>query len=222
MQALPAFRSRSHSLPPCARCALPPTRSLFALTRNCSQDQHPLQPHPRDERRRGIPGFAAPVRGFALGYNRLVACAGPGTTLSCLRIGGIYPDSFASGLSQQGGHVMADEFLTPRSVKEPSYADAIIPAVTLIVLIAGAVFLFGLDALDGPVQVALILCDFVVAVIILKNGHRWEDISKSAQTAMASVTTPFFILFGIGALIGTWNMSGTIPTMVYYGIHLLH
>ncbi len=117
---------------------------------------------------------------------------------------------------------MADESLAPRKIKEPSYADAIIPAVTLIVLIAGAVFLFGLNALDGPVQVALIFCDFVVAVIILKNGHPWEDISKSAQTAMGSVTTPFFILFGIGALIGTWNMSGTIPTMVYYGIHLLH
>jgi NhaC family Na+:H+ antiporter len=117
---------------------------------------------------------------------------------------------------------MADQPITPRRIKEPSYADAIIPAVTLIVLIAGAVFMFGLNALDGPVQVALIFCDMVVAVIILKNGHPWEDISKSAQTAMGSVTTPFFILFGIGALIGTWNMSGTIPTMVYYGIHLLH
>lgn len=117
---------------------------------------------------------------------------------------------------------MNDELITPRKIKEPSYADAIIPAVTLIVLIAGAVFMFGLDALDGPVQVALIFCDMVVAVILLKNGHPWERISKSAQAAMASVTTPFFILFGIGALIGSWNMSGTIPTMVYYGIHLLH
>jgi Na+:H+ antiporter, NhaC family len=117
---------------------------------------------------------------------------------------------------------MADEPLASRIIKEPSYADAIIPAVTLIVLIAGAVFLFGLDALDGPVQVALILCDMVVALIILKNGYSWDDIVKSAQGAMGSITTPFFILFGIGALIGTWNMSGTIPTMVYYGIHLLH
>ena len=117
---------------------------------------------------------------------------------------------------------MADESLTPRKIKEPSYADAIIPAVTLVVLIAGAIFLFGLDALDGPVQVALIFCDILVALIITKNGHHWDDVAKSAQTAMGSVTTPFFILFGIGALIGTWNMSGTIPTMVYYGIHLLH
>ena len=117
---------------------------------------------------------------------------------------------------------MADESLTPRNIKEPSYADAIIPAVTLIVLIAGAIFLFGLDALDGPVQVALIFCDILVGLIITKNGHSWDDVGRSAQVAMGSVTTPFFILFGIGALIGTWNMSGTIPTMVYYGIHLLH
>ena len=117
---------------------------------------------------------------------------------------------------------MTDPSITSRSVKEPSYADAIIPAVTLIVLIAGAIFLFELDALDGPVQVALIFCDILVGLIITKNGHSWDDVGRSAQVAMGSVTTPFFILFGIGALIGTWNMSGTIPTMVYYGIHLLH
>ncbi|HEX3437026.1 MAG TPA: Na+/H+ antiporter NhaC family protein [Pseudacidobacterium sp.] len=117
---------------------------------------------------------------------------------------------------------MADESFKPRNIREPSYADAIIPAVTLIVLIAGAVFLFGLDALDGPVQVALILSTMVVALIILKNGHPWDEIVEAARAAFASITTPIFILFGIGALIGTWNMSGTIPTMVYYGIHLLH
>jgi NhaC family Na+:H+ antiporter len=117
---------------------------------------------------------------------------------------------------------MADEPVKPLGIKEPSYSDAIIPAITLIVLIAGAVFLFGLDAVDGPMQVALIISTMVVALIILKNGYTWDDIAKSRQAAVASVTTPIFILFGIGALIGTWNMSGTIPTMVYYGIHLLH
>src|ERR1700728_2105398 len=117
---------------------------------------------------------------------------------------------------------MADPPITPRVVREPSYADAIIPAITLISLVAGAVFLFGLDATEGPVQVALIFSTMVVAVIILKNGHPWEAIVTSAHHALASVTTPFFILFSIGALIGTWNMSGTIPTMVFYGIQLLH
>ena len=53
---------------------------------------------------------------------------------------------------------MADELGTPRTVKEPSYADAIIPLVTLSVLIGGSVFLYGTSAIDGPLQIALILC----------------------------------------------------------------
>jgi Na+:H+ antiporter, NhaC family len=117
---------------------------------------------------------------------------------------------------------MENEPLTPRPVKEPSYADAIIPAVTLIVLIAGAVFLFGLNALDGAVQVALLFSATVTTLIILKNGHSWDEIVQAGQQSLASITRPVFILLSIGALIGTWNMSGTIPTMVYYGIHLLH
>ena len=117
---------------------------------------------------------------------------------------------------------MADPSITSRRLKEPSYADAIIPAVTLIVLVAGAVFLYGLDAVDGPMQVALIFSIMVAMLIILKNGHSWDDIARSRQTAFATIVTPVFILFSIGALIGTWNMSGTIPTLVFYGIQLLH
>ncbi len=117
---------------------------------------------------------------------------------------------------------MANQPNTSRSIKEPSYTDAIIPVVTLIVLVAGGVYLFGLAAVDGPMQVALILSASITALIILKNGHSWEEISKSGANALASVATPFFILFSVGALIGTWNMSGTIPTMVFYGIKLLH
>jgi len=117
---------------------------------------------------------------------------------------------------------MAEQLSTPRIIKEPTYADAIIPIVTLITLVAGGVYLFGLSATDGPMQVALILSATVASLIVLKNGHSWDEISKSGGTALGSVATPFFILFSVGALIGTWNMSGTIPTMVYYGIQLLH
>lgn len=63
-----------------------------------------------------------------------------------------------------------------KQVRPASLADAIIPLVTLAVLIAGSLLLFGLDALDGPIQVALILCCAVAALIVLKNGHRWEDV----------------------------------------------
>ncbi|RZT98182.1 Na+/H+ antiporter NhaC family protein [Rivibacter subsaxonicus] len=108
-----------------------------------------------------------------------------------------------------------------RPIREPSLADALIPLVTLAVLIGGSLALFGLGALSGPIQTALVLCTMVAAIIALKNGHSWEAVQASGQRAMASVTSAVFILLAVGALIGTWNMSGTIPTLVYLGIQLL-
>lgn len=108
-----------------------------------------------------------------------------------------------------------------RPVRDPSYLDVFIPFVVLILSVSGAVYLFGLAAIDGPVQVALIFSAMTAAVVILKNGHPWSEISATGGRAIASITSAMFILLAVGALIGTWNMSGTIPTMVYYGIQLL-
>ncbi|MBE9159868.1 Na+/H+ antiporter NhaC [Nodosilinea sp. LEGE 06152] len=109
----------------------------------------------------------------------------------------------------------------PRPPRPPSLFDAIFPLVVLITLIGGAVTLFGLDAVSGPVQVALILSAMVAAIVALKNGHPWSAISAAGGRAVASVTSAIFILLAVGALIGTWNMAGTIPTLVYYGIQIL-
>ena len=108
-----------------------------------------------------------------------------------------------------------------RSVRTPSLADALLPLITLAVLIAGALALFGLDALDGPIQVALMLCCAMAALIAMKNGHHFSAVQEAGQGALASVTSAIFILFAVGALIGVWNLSGTIPTLVYYGIQVL-
>ncbi|MBV9448108.1 MAG: Na+/H+ antiporter NhaC [Streptosporangiaceae bacterium] len=117
--------------------------------------------------------------------------------------------------------ITADAPGGPGQVRDPSLADAIIPLVTLVVLIAGSLALFGLDALDGPIQVALILCVLAVAVIVLKNGYSWDEVQHAAQNSLASIASAIFILLAVGALIGVWNLSGTIPTLIYYGIKIL-
>ncbi|WP_323847225.1 Na+/H+ antiporter NhaC [Microbulbifer magnicolonia] len=111
--------------------------------------------------------------------------------------------------------------ITERRIREPSLVDALIPLATLTLLIGGALALFGLNALDGPIQAAMVICCMVAALIALKNGHTWEAVQKAGQGALASVTSAIFILLAVGALIGTWNLSGTIPTLVYYGIQAL-
>ncbi|MGE2718321.1 Na+/H+ antiporter NhaC [Mycolicibacterium celeriflavum] len=111
--------------------------------------------------------------------------------------------------------------LEHQATRSPSLTDAVIPLVALTVLIGSSIALFGLDALDGPIQVALVMCCAVAALIALKNGHRWSAVQEAGQGALSSITSALFILLAVGALIGTWNLSGTIPTLVYYGIQVL-
>jgi len=106
-------------------------------------------------------------------------------------------------------------------IRQPSIADALIPLAALAILIAGSLALFGLDALDGPIQVALILSCAVASLVGLKNGHKWSAVQEAGQHALSSIESALFILLAVGALIGTWNLSGTIPTLVYYGMQLL-
>ncbi|QIL89678.1 Na+/H+ antiporter NhaC [Microbulbifer sp. SH-1] len=108
-----------------------------------------------------------------------------------------------------------------KHIRTPSLLDALIPLVTLALLIGSSLALFGMQALDGPIQTALIVCCMVAALIALKNGHSWGSVQKAGQGALASITSAIFILLAVGALIGTWNLSGTIPTLVYYGIQAL-
>jgi Na+:H+ antiporter, NhaC family len=93
--------------------------------------------------------------------------------------------------------------------------DALAPLAMLALLIGGSLALFGLDALDGPIQVALVLCAMGAALIAMRNGHSWEDVERATRGSVALVTTAIFILLAVGALIGVWNLSGTIPTLVY-------
>ncbi|WP_176883888.1 Na+/H+ antiporter NhaC [Nocardioides sp. YR527] len=99
--------------------------------------------------------------------------------------------------------------------------DSLLPLAALALLIGGALTLFGLDALDGPIQVALMLCCAIAALIAMKNGHDFAAVQETGRGALASVTSAIFILLAVGALIGVWNLSGTIPTLVYYGIQIL-
>ncbi|WP_395334888.1 hypothetical protein WBP06_24535 [Novosphingobium sp. BL-8H] len=109
----------------------------------------------------------------------------------------------------------------PKQPREPSYVDSLLPLVILAVLVSGAVVLFGVDAMAGPLQVAMMLAGMVASLIILKNGHPWESIAEAGRRGVSSVVSAIFILLAVGALIGTWNMAGTIPTLVYYGLGII-
>src|SRR6516164_2131738 len=100
--------------------------------------------------------------------------------------------------------------------------DAVLPVIVLIGLIALTIWLFGISATDGPLQVALLLSAAFAALVALKSGYTSAAIADAAIGGVTTAMSAIFILLAVGALIGTWNMAGTIPTVVDYGVRLLN
>jgi Na+:H+ antiporter, NhaC family len=109
-----------------------------------------------------------------------------------------------------------------RQPRPPSFLDAILPVIVLILLIALTIWLFGISATDGPLQVALLLSAAFASLIAFKNGFTVAAVADAAIGGVTTAMGAIFILLAVGALIGTWNMAGTIPTVVDYGIRLLN
>ena len=105
--------------------------------------------------------------------------------------------------------------------REPSMLDALIPVVALVGLIGLTIALFGTDATGGPLQVALFGSAVVAGAVAHKNGLSAVRVREAAVGGVSSALGAVYILLAVGALIGAFNMAGTIPTVVYYGVGLL-
>jgi len=97
-----------------------------------------------------------------------------------------------------------------------------VPFLVLIVLITCCVAVFGNATLDGASQVSLLVASGVSVLI----GHfskrlEWENLEKEITDKIASCTPAIIILLLIGAIGGTWMVSGIVPTMIYYGMQII-
>ena len=99
---------------------------------------------------------------------------------------------------------------------------ALIPLAVLIALQVVVIREFGSDALDGASQTALLL-SAGVAVAIGMIGYRvpWRSIDRAMSDNVKTIGSAILILFLIGAVSGSWMMSGVVPTMIYYGMKIV-
>ncbi|WP_071146226.1 Na+/H+ antiporter NhaC family protein [Bacteroides ihuae] len=107
--------------------------------------------------------------------------------------------------------------------KTPSPIVSIIPILLLVSLLAATIRIFGSDALNGGSQIALLTTTSVCVVIgmgIYKIG--WKDFEIAITNNIAGIATALIILLIIGALSGSWMISGIVPTLIYYGIQIIH
>jgi NhaC family Na+:H+ antiporter len=105
--------------------------------------------------------------------------------------------------------------------RAPGLVDALVPIVVLVVLLAAAVFLFGNDSSYGPNQIALLLALGTAALIGRRIGHPWATVQSAMAQGLALGASAIYILLAVGALIGAWILSGTVPTLIHYGLAIL-
>ena len=97
-----------------------------------------------------------------------------------------------------------------------------IPFLVLIALVTCCVAVFGNATLDGASQVSLLAASAVsVLVGHFKKRLTWDDLEREMTSKVASCTPAIIILLLIGAIGGTWMVSGIVPTMIYYGMQIL-
>lgn len=106
--------------------------------------------------------------------------------------------------------------------EKPSWAVSLIPFIVLTFVLVLVIKAFGADALSGGSQVALIFSAGVtVAISMVFYRTPWKDFEEAIVDNIKSVATAVVILLLIGAVAGSWMVSGVVPTLIYYGMKVI-
>ena len=116
---------------------------------------------------------------------------------------------------------LAQNVIMSDNTRPPKFIEAFIPVIVLIALLAFNVYVFEGDATGGPNQIALLFGAVIAAAIGIGQGYSWKSIQQGMIKSINSSLGAVLILLIIGALSGTWMISGVVPTMIYYGLDIL-
>jgi NhaC family Na+:H+ antiporter len=103
-----------------------------------------------------------------------------------------------------------------------SLTESLFPVFILILLLAYNVYIYGDLAMNGSNQFILLLGAAIAVLLGLKKGVLFKSMINDVSSNLKSITGAILILLFVGALSGTWLISGIIPSMIYYGLQVLH
>ncbi len=104
----------------------------------------------------------------------------------------------------------------PEQVRAPYLYEAIISFVAIVIIMGVGIVVFHADP-----HIPMFIGVVVAALVSMKIGYKWEDIEGMMIHGISMAMQAILILSIVGMMIGVWLLSGTIPTMIYYGLKLL-
>ena len=100
---------------------------------------------------------------------------------------------------------------------------AFTPIILLMLLLFYNVqYVYGDDATSGANQFALLFVGFLAALIGFRRGISFDVMMEAIYRNIKTTSGAILILLFVGALAGTWLISGIVPTMIYYGMKILN
>lgn len=96
-------------------------------------------------------------------------------------------------------------------------------AYSLLILFSFAAFLvIGMRVLGAPLNVVMFLAWMLLVLLSLKLGYTYSELEGKAIEAVQNGLKSILIMLAVGALIAVFAASGTVPTIIYYGIKLMN
>ncbi len=110
-----------------------------------------------------------------------------------------------------------------RQEREATVWMALVPLAVLVAMLVLVIKTFGSDSIEGGSQIALLVASSVAALIaVVVCKCPWSRLEEAIVDNIRTSASAIIILLLIGAIAGTWMLSGVVPTLMYYGLEIIH
>lgn len=100
--------------------------------------------------------------------------------------------------------------------RKPKLWEALVPIIALIVLLSTAIIFY-----EASPHIPLIIASCIAVLMAMKIGFKWSELEEGIINTIQMSMQAILILMVIGLVIGAWILSGTVPTMIFYGLKIL-
>lgn len=102
--------------------------------------------------------------------------------------------------------------------RKPTFLQSLILTIVSLFLL-----MYTIVILRGDAHIPLIISATIISVFaVCKLGYRWDDLMEGIAQGLKEIA-PTILIFGIiGMMIASWTMAGIVPTLIYYGLHIIN
>lgn len=101
--------------------------------------------------------------------------------------------------------------------RKPTLFVAFLPIIAMLLIVG-----IGFPILKLPLPIVLLFSGVAAAIVAKYLGYTWDDMLSAIGSKVGQSTGAIFILIGVGMMVGSWMISGTLPMMIYYGIQIIN